>query len=200
MDTVTAISTRRAVKQFDPDFHLSGKDLNELLELTLLSPTAFNIQHWRFLVLKDPELRQAVQRVSSDQPQVTSASALVLICADINAWKKEPNRYWHDAPEGIGEFVVNALSRFYEGRAQLQRDEAMRSIGIAAQTLMLAATARGLDTCPMDLIDNEAVSQLIELPADHVLGMYVAIGKALEPAWPRAGQLATNEVVMTDRF
>lgn len=200
MDTVTAISTRRAVKQFDPDFHLADTDLNELLELALLSPTAFNIQHWRFLVLKDPELRQAVQRVSSDQPQVTNASALVLICADINAWKKEPNRYWHDAPEGVGEFVVSALSRFYEGRAQLQRDEAMRSIGIAAQTLMLAATAKGFDTCPMDLIDNEAVSQLIELPDDHVLGMYVAIGKALEPAWPRAGQLAINEVVMTDRF
>ena len=200
MDTVTAISTRRAVKQFDPDFHISDKDMNELLELTLLSPTAFNIQHWRFLVLKDPELRQAVQRVSSDQPQVTSASALVLICADINAWKKEPNRYWCDAPEGIGEYVVGALSRFYEGRAQLQRDEAMRSIGIAAQTLMLAATASGLDTCPMDLIDNEAVSQLIELPDDHVLGMYVAIGKTLEPAWPRPGQLAINEVVMTDRF
>lgn len=200
MDTITAISTRRAVKQFDPDFEITEKDLDQLLELTLLSPTAFNIQHWRFLVLKDPELRQAVQRVSSDQPQVTNASALVLICADINAWKKEPNRYWHDAPEGIGEFVVNAMIRFYEGRVQLQRDEAMRSIGIAAQTLMLAATASGFDTCPMDLIDNEAVSQLIKLPDDHVLGMYVAIGKALEPAWPRAGQLAINEVVMTDRF
>lgn len=200
MDTITAISTRRAVKQFDPDFEITEKDLDQLLELTLLSPTAFNIQHWRFLVLKDPELRQAVQRVSSDQPQVTNASALVLICADINAWKKEPNRYWHDAPEGIGEFVVNAMTRFYEGRVQLQRDEAMRSIGIAAQTLMLAATASGFDTCPMDLIDNEAVSQLIKLPDDHVLGMYVAIGKALEPAWPRAGQLAINEVVMTDRF
>ena len=200
MDTVTAISTRRAVKQFDPDFHLADKDLNALLKLTLLSPTAFNIQHWRFLVLKDPELRQVVQRVSSDQPQVTSASALVLICADLNAWKKEPDRYWRDAPEGVGEFVVNALTRFYEGNAQLQRDEVMRSIGIAAQTLMLAATDRGLDTCPMDLIDNDAVSRLIRLPDDHVLGMYVAIGKALEPAWPRGGQLTREEVVMTDRF
>ena len=58
----------------------------------------------------------------------------------------------------------------YEGREQLQRDEALRSCGMAAQTIMLAAKALGYDTCPMAGFDPEAVGRLINLPPDHVIG------------------------------
>jgi len=76
----------------------------------------------------------------------------------------------------------------------------MRSCGIAAQTLMLAAKMMGYDSCPMDGFDFEKVAQLIKLPEDHVITMFVAIGKATKEAWPRAGQLAMSEVVINDRF
>ncbi|MFQ5428579.1 MAG: nitroreductase family protein, partial [Thermodesulfobacteriota bacterium] len=88
----------------------------------------------------------------------------------------------------------------YRGKDQVQRDEAMRSCGIAAQTLMLTAKSMGYDSCPMDGFDFEKVGKLINLPADHVVAMFVAIGKATKEAWPRAGQLPLKEVVIKDKF
>jgi nitroreductase len=76
----------------------------------------------------------------------------------------------------------------------------MRSCGMAAQTLMLAAKAMGYDSCPMDGFDFAEVGKLINLPADHEISLFVAIGKALQPAQPRGGQLPLSEVVITDRF
>ena len=65
------------------------------------------------------------------------------------------NRYWINAPKEVQEFILPAIDDYYRGKDQVQRDEAMRSCGIAAQTLMLAAKSMGYDSCPMDGFDFE---------------------------------------------
>lgn len=200
MDVITAITTRRSIKQFDPHHQMNDAQITELLSLATLSPTAFNIQHWRFVVVQDRKLREEIRAVSWMQPQITDASLLVVLCADLKAWEKKPERYWHNAPEDVREGVVAALDGYYRDQVAKQRDEAMRSCGIAAQTLMLAAKAMGYDSCPMDLADMEAVGRLINLPQDHVIAMFVAIGKGVREPWPRAGQLPLSEVVIADHF
>ena len=200
MDTLEAIETRRSVKHSDPDFRMPEEEVERLLALARLAPTAFNIQNWRFVVVRDPELRRRIRAVAWDQEQVTDASLLVVLCADVKAWEKEPARYWRDAPQPVREFVVPAIDPYYRGRGWVQRDEAMRSCGIAAQTLMLAATAMGYDCCPMDGFDYDAVGKLVNLPEDHVVAMFVVVGKGTRPAWSRPGQLAGEDVVVHDRF
>ena len=76
----------------------------------------------------------------------------------------------------------------------------MRSCGIAAMALMLAAQEMGYATCPMDGFDFDAVGKLINLPSDHVISMMVTIGKGVKEAWPRGGQLPLDEALKTDRF
>jgi len=76
----------------------------------------------------------------------------------------------------------------------------MRSVGIAAQTIMLAAKAMGYDTSPMIGFDQEKVAAIINLPEDHVLGMLLAVGKGVKPAMPRGGQLTMEQVVVRDKF
>jgi nitroreductase len=169
MNVPTAIQNRRSVKHFDPDHKMTKKELEKLLSLGLLSPTAFNLQNWRFVVVQDPKLREEIRKVSWDQTQVTEASLLIILCADLKAWEKEPIRYWHSAPERVQEFIVPAIQQYYDGLDQVQRDEAMRSCGIAAQTLMLTAKSMGYDSCPMDGFDFEAVGELINLPDDHAI-------------------------------
>lgn len=200
MDVRTAIESRRAIKQFDASHKMKEGEIEALMSLALLSPTAFNLQHWRFAVVQDPELREAIRAVSWMQSQITDASLLVVICADVNAWEKDPRRYWKNAPADVREGVVAAIDEYYRGRPQTQRDEAMRSCGMAAQTLMLAAREMGYDSCPMDLADLDEVAKLIRLPEGHVIAMFVAIGKRLREPWPRAGQLPMDEVVRVDRF
>ena len=200
MDTREAIETRRAIKHYDPDHEMTDAEIEQLMSLAILSPTAFNIQNWRFVLLRDPKLRKQVRAAAWDQAQVTDASLLVVLCADTKSWEKDPAQYWVNAPQPVQDFLVPAIDTYYRGKEQVQRDEAMRSCGIAAQTLMLAAKAMGYDSCPMDGFDFDTVGKLINLPEDHVIAMFVAIGKGTKEAWPRPGQLPLADVVVTDHF
>ncbi len=200
MNVPTAIQSRRAVRHFDPSQKIAKKEIDKLLSLTLLSPTAFNIQNWRLVMVQDPKLRKAIGKASWSQAQITDASLLVILCADLKAWEKEPIRYWRSAPEPVQEFIMPAIQRYYNGLDQVQRDEAMRSCGIAAQTLMLAAKSMGYDSCPMDGFDFDAVGDLINLPEDHAICMFVAIGKAIEEAVPPQDKLPMEEVIIKDHF
>ena len=200
MNTFEAIETRRAVKHYDAAHVMTEDEERRILSLAMLSPTAFNIQNWRFVVVKEPELRRKIRAVSWDQAQVTDSSLFVILCADLKSWEREPERYWRNAPKEVSDFIVPAIGGYYRDKEQVQRDEAMRSCGIAAQTLMLSARAMGYDSCPMDGFDFEAVGELIKLPKDHLIAMYVAIGKSTKDAWPKPGQLPMEEVVIKDSF
>jgi nitroreductase len=200
MNTEEAIKTRRAIKHYDPAHRMTDEEINKLLSLAMLSPTAFNIQNWRYVVVSDGELRKRIRAEAWDQAQVTDASLFIVLCADLKSWEKEPARYWQDASKEVQDFMVPAIDGYYRGKEQVQRDEAMRSCGIAAQTLMLAAKSMGYDSCPMDGFDFDKVAELIKLPDDHVIAMFVAIGKGTKEAWPRPGQLALDEVVIENAF
>lgn len=200
METRQAIETRRSVKQYDPDHRMTDREIRDLLSLAMLSPTAFNLQHWRFVVVRDPELRRQIREASWDQAQVTDASLLIVLCADLKAWEKQPKRYWREAAPEVVELLLPAIDNYYRGKERVQRDEAMRSCGIAAQTLMLAAKSMGYDSCPMDGFDFEQVGKLINLPDDHVISLFVVVGKATQDAWPRPGQIPFDEVVIENSF
>ena len=201
MDALDAIAQRRSVKHYDSSFVMPEQDVRRLMELTLLSPTSFNIQNWRFVLVRDAEQKKKLRAAAWGQEQIETAQLVVVLCADLMAWQKDPQRYWRNAPEGVQKTLVPMITGLYEKAGpQVQRDEAMRSCGIAAQTLMLAAKSLGYDSCPMVGFDFEQVAELIRLPPDHVISMIIAIGKASQPARERGGQLPLDEVVVTDRF
>jgi nitroreductase len=200
MNVTQAITERRSVKAFDPNHLMSEQEINQLMSLAMLSPTAFNIQNWRFVLVTDPLLRQQIRAASWNQAQVEEASLLIVLTADLNAWAKQPERYWKNAPKAASDVLVPMIGQYYQNNDQVQRDEAMRSCGMAATTLMLAAKEMGYDTCPMDGFDFAAVSKLLNLPADHIPTMFVVVGKALKAAAPRGGQLAMDEVVVYNQF
>ena len=199
MDTITAIKERRSVKHYDPVHEMNEVEINALLELALLSPTSFNMQNWRFVVVTDPEKRAAIQAAAWNQAQVTEASITILLCANLNA-HEDAGRYWVHAPQSVQDMLVPMIAPLYQNNAELRRDEAMRSIGIAAQTLMLTAKSMGYDSCPMIGFDPEKVAEIIDLPEDHVIGMMLTVGKALKDANVRSGQLPYDEVVFRNGF
>ncbi|MDO9365111.1 MAG: nitroreductase family protein [Methylotenera sp.] len=200
MNVSQAIVERRSVKAYDPTHKMTDQEISSLMSLAMLSPTAFNIQNWRFVLVTDPELRQAIRQVSWNQAQVEEASLLIVLTADLKAWAKQPERYWENAPKPVQDYLVPAIGQYYNSNEQVQRDEAMRSCGMAAMNIMLAAKEMGYDTCPMDGFDFDAVSKLLNLPADHTPAMFVVVGKALKQAAPRGGQLLMDEVVIYNQF
>ncbi len=200
MNTIEAIRSRRAIKEFDPHYQMAPQEIEQFFALVRMSPTAFNIQNWRFVHVTDPQLRKEIRALSWDQAQVTDASLFIILCADLRSWEREPARYWSHAPEPVQAFLLPAIDAYYRDKPQVMRDEAMRSCGMAAQTLMLTAKALGYDSCPMDGFDFEAVAKCINLPEDHVIAMYVAIGKGTKDAWPRGGQIPLEEAVIQNHF
>ncbi|MEM0951681.1 MAG: nitroreductase family protein [Cyanobacteria bacterium P01_H01_bin.74] len=200
MDFFEAAETRRSVKHYDASFVMPEQDINTLLETTLLSPTSFNIQNWRFVLVEDKAKREAIKAASWGQSQVTDASLLFLLCADLHSPMNNPARYWKNAPQPVQDVLVPMIAPFYEKNPQLQRDEAMRSVGIASQTLMLAAKALGYDSCPMIGFDPKTVAEIIHLPENHVIGLMLVIGKAAKPAHPRGGQLPLSDVLVKNQF
>ena len=146
MDTFEAIRQRRSVKQYDPAYVMPPEHERQLLDAALLSPTSFNIQHWRFVIAKDPTVKKRLRAAAFNQAQVEEAQLTIVLCADLHAWDREPERYYRDAPEKTRNYLVPMLQNLYRDNHQLMRDEAMRSVGIAAQTLMLAAKALGYDS------------------------------------------------------
>ena len=200
MDIKQAIVERRSVKHFDTTHEMTEAEIQELMQHAILSPTAFNIQHWRFVRVKDKDKRQQIQEASWGQVQVSEASLLLIICADLNAWEKQPERYFKDTPVDVQGILLPAIESYYTNHHQAQRDECFRSTSIAAMNIMLMAKGMGYDSCPMDGFDFDKVAKVINLPHDHIVTMMITIGKKKLDAKPRSGQLPLDEVFFTDNF
>ncbi len=199
MNVSEAIETRRSIEHFDPDHKMDDTEVKQLIEAAMLSPTAFNIQHWRFLWIKDQSMKDKIKEYAWHQPQVASASLLLFVCMDLKAWEKQPERYWRNTPKEVAEAMLRNM-KYYEGNETAERDEAVRSASMACMTLMLKAKEMGYDSCPMLGFQYGKVAELINLPEDHGICLMMTFGKKAKDAYPRAGQLALEEVLFTDSF
>jgi len=200
MNVKETIEARRSVKHYDPDHVMPEEDLAELIRLTKLAPSSFNMQNYRILVVRDAEVRQQIRAAAWDQPQVTDASVLFILCADLTAHQENPSTYWAHAPQEVQDILGPMIQPFYEGKDTLIRDEAMRSSALAGMTLMLAAKDMGYDSCPMIGFDGEKVAELINLPQHYALSFMIPVGKQAQPGWERGDRLSDEKVVAYDQF
>lgn len=200
MNVSEAIESRRSVKHYDPDHVMPEADLAELIRLTKLAPSSFNMQNYRLVVVRDADLREKICAAAWNQAQVKDASVLFILCADLESHLEDPEVYWSHAPKEVQDILGPMIKPFYEGKDQLIRDEAMRSVALAGMTLMLAARDMGYDSCPMIGFDPVAVGELINLPDTHAIGMLLPLGKEAQPAWPRGDRLPDEKVVIYDSF
>jgi len=200
MDTFEAINTRRAIKKFDSTYKMSPEQVNSLMELTILSPTSYNQQNWRFITVTDQLIKEQISKAARGQVQPSDGSLVIILCGNMNAWKEDPLRYWKNSTIEKQELVKNSLNKKYADSPQNQRDEAMRSCGFAGQTIMLAARQMGLDSCPMVGFEYDELAKIINLPENHLIVLMIVVGKAAEPANPRGGQLSLDKVVFENKF
>ena len=200
MSIIEAIESRRAIKHYDPEHVMPEEDLQELIRLTKLAPSSFNMQNYRFLVVQDKELRQKIREAAWDQAQVTDASVLFIMCADLTAHLADPSTYWSHAPQEVQDILGPMIKPFYDGRDQMIRDEGIRSSALAGMTRMLAARELGYDSCPMVGFDGDVVAKLVNLPEDHIISFMIPVGKKTKPAWDRGERLSDDVVVIRDRF
>ena len=82
------IETRKSVRKY-LDKEIPNDVLKQILEAGRLAPSWMNSQPWKFIVVKNQETKNLLSKLSSNQPHVRYANAVIVCVADNNAWSKE---------------------------------------------------------------------------------------------------------------
>lgn len=200
MDTLTLIKQRISATKFDSTKTLTVAEIKDLVDYATEAPSSYNLQHWRFVAVTEPEDKQRLLKVANGQVKVVDAAVTFIVLGDLNALQKLPEIWNRLVQQGIVEqsFAdgrIQAANSFYGDRAQLIRDEAIRSAALAAMTLMIAAQAKGLVTGPMIGFDPEGVKREFSI-ADHLIPvMLLPVGYAAPGNLPRKPRLTVDEVL-----
>ena len=175
---------RHACHQFHADQPLDRADLDVILEAGRLSPSSFGLEHWKFIVLTRPEDKAAMQAACFQQPQVGSASALVVILAKLA--ELDPDHPYAQkllAREYPGEAFGPALKNYRGFHAASDvKAWSVTQCHIAAANMMTAASGLGIDSCAIGGFLPEAVHKLLGIdPAQHEVALVLAFGACVQP-------------------
>lgn len=201
-----AIRRRRATRRFDPSRPLDDAALARLLALATLAPSAYNLQPWRFLVVRSEAGRRRLRAAAFNQPKVSEAPAVVIVLgyhtperSHVEPVVEQMVRRGLVSAEGAAEYrgrLASGLGRLPDERRPLW---ATRSAMLAAATLMIAAESVGIASAPMEGFDPIQVKQTFGIPEDHTVCCLVALGYAAETK-PFPGRLGLDEVAYLEHF
>ena len=190
---------RHSVRIYQPGLEISDRELRQIFDAVILSPSSFNIQHWKFVVVRDQERKTALRGLSFGQAQVEQSAAVILVCGSLDAYT-DAARIYGAADLTAREKYLPMIEGSYAGQAALQREEAVRSGSLAAMSLMYAAKAAGWDSGPMIGFDAKKVGAMLHLDDNTVPIMMIVIGKALDDVQPERGYRRPVEEVVKLEF
>lgn len=206
-DFINLLKARRSATKFIPGVDITDSELEEIFSLVKFAPSAFNLQHAHYVVVKDPEVKNKVYEAAYKQYKVQSASAAIVVLGNKEAYKdagKINEGLLHLGVINQQEYdmTVESVHSFYEGGGEtFKREEAIRNAGISAMLMMLAAKEKGWDTCPMIGFDPKALSEVLNIPDTHVPVLLITIGKEdTSKLRPRGYRKPVGEFVSFNKF
>ncbi|HEX3438188.1 MAG TPA: nitroreductase family protein [Pseudacidobacterium sp.] len=175
-----AIAQRRATPSFD-DSPIPDEDLKKILNAGLQAPSGYNMQPWRFVVVRNPAQKRRLRGASFNQAKVEEASAVIVACGDADGWRngdlEEMLRLGREGgmPENYAEQakvnIPNYLSNHPNFAMWLNRH-----VMIAFTSMMLMAEVLGYDTAPMEGFEEERVREVLKLPLSYRVVALLGIG------------------------
>lgn len=165
------LSWRYATKRFDSTKKISAADWHTLEESLRLAPSSFGLQPWRFIVVKNPEVRKQLQPLSWNQPQIIEASHLVVIAAKKEVTHADVDAYLslissvRGAPLSSLQTYGGMMKGFLDNLAAHGHCEAWstRQAYLALGMLLSTAAALKIDSCPLEGIDPIAYDETLHL-------------------------------------
>lgn len=186
-----AIEARFSCRNFQTGRALSGDELALLLQAGRLAPSAFGLEPWRFVTIVDAPMRQAVAHACLDQPAASTAAALIVIVALVDALDPDSSyvgaRFEAEARGGDAAPIHDAYRTFYRGEGI--EAWAVGQCNFAAAHMLLQAAHMGLGSCPIGGFDADSLAAALALPAGEKPGLVIALGHCAEAAPPRVRKL-----------
>ncbi|WP_064091822.1 nitroreductase family protein [Rossellomorea aquimaris] len=192
------IDERRSTKVYDPQIEIPREELVGILETAGKAPSAWNLQHWQFLVFDNKEVQERLLPIAYNQQQVKDASAVIAVLGDLEANKKVDPVF--DPAVENGEMtaeIKNILKGQIDGaysREEYPRDAAFSNASLAAMQFMLAAKAEGWDTCPIGGFNPAALVSEFNVSDRYLPIMLITIGKPLQKA-RKSGRLDIRNLI-----
>ncbi len=195
---------RRATNQFT-DEAVPDEYLHAILRLAAQAPSGYNLQPWRFIVVREAANRQRLMSAAFNQPKVGQAPVVVIAIGMKEEWKRTADEVFREGAErGAGS--GDTWEQYRDGAFQfLDNMQSMpvwvnRHTMIAFTIMMLAAEAYGFDTAPMEGFDAAAVKREFNIPDEAEVCALLAIGRAKEPDKAYPGRFALDRVVFSERY
>ena len=152
-----SLKFRYATKQFDATRKIPEAEWEALEKSLVLTPSSFGLQPWKFVIVKDPELRGRLRKRSWNQSQVTDASHFVVFTTRTDLTEEDVDRFFATLAASQGRDVEsfagyrNVVVSFACAMTQESRHAwNIRQAYIALGQFMTAAAMLGIDTCPME--------------------------------------------------
>ncbi|MFD2169743.1 nitroreductase family protein [Tumebacillus lipolyticus] len=203
MTAQEAMRARHSVRKYEPT--MPQEDLTQILELAATAPSAWNLQHWRFLVVTGQENKQRLLPIAYNQQQVVDAPAVIVILADQEA-DKSADQIYNQAveagtiPREIADMILGQIKPAYANNPpQFGHDSALINASFAAMQLMLAATSLGYHTCPMAGFDRDQLVQELNIPSRFYPTMMITLGKGTDEGHAST-RLPLGDLVIKERF
>lgn len=199
-----AVMERRATSHFNSD-PVPDDDLNKILRLAGQAPSGYNLQPWRFIVLRDAESKKRLQKVAYDQGKISEAPVVIIFVG----MKQQTQDWAHDVfkegvkrglgrPENMETNMKNALG--FISKNVGWDVWVNRHTMIAFSFAMLAAESLGYDTAPMEGFDAAGVKREFEIPDEANVIALLAIGHVKGPDKKYPGRLPTEKITFAEKY
>lgn len=176
-----AANNRRSVRAYKPE-PVTDETLTTLLTLTGRAPSAFNLQPWRFVVVRDPELKKDLSAAAYGQQQIVGAPVVIAIYADMEDTMAHLEETVHPGlpPEKRDATLAMLNNSFGNMTPEARGVWANAQANIALGYLLLLAKAEGLDTSPMLGFEPGKVKKLLGIPESATITALVTLGYGAE--------------------
>jgi nitroreductase len=168
---VSALNWRYATKKFDRTKKIADELWAALEQALILAPSSMGLQPWKFFVVTDQAVKDRLLTASYKQSQITDCSHLVVFTVHKNIGSVHVEKYLdrvasvkavtRESLVGFGKMITGNLSNAAkEGRLDTWQ---AHQIYIALGQFMASAALLGVDTCPMEGIENAKYDELLGL-------------------------------------
>jgi nitroreductase len=197
--TLGAIRHRISANRFASNKTVSDNTIRQLVSYATQAPSSFNLQPWRFLALTEWTDKHRLVKLACGQRKLMEAAVTFVVLGDLLAHSKLPDVLRQSVKaevfdESTARRITDQCSRMHAD-PRAQRDEAIRSASMAAMTLMLAAEAKGLVSCPLIEFDPEGVRREFHIAERYLPVMLVAVGHPASAKWQREPRLPLHQVL-----
>jgi nitroreductase len=200
------VAERRATPKFDGS-GIAEEALREILRAGALAPSGYNLQPWRFIVVREMKQKRRLREAAMGQSKVEEAGAIIVCCGDPDAVRGESldkvlaesarHGFSEEQNQQVRDAVTSAFSAAPGDAMGMGPDEAVwlnRHVMIAFTTMMWTAEVLGYDTAPMEGFSEHKVRAVLGVPERMRVVALLAIGRRKGTDKPFAGRRAFEEI------